>query len=161
MKIRLGRPSPAMAVALLALFLAVGGNVVAYGLGRNSVHSRDIAPRAVKASDLGSLRIRRGPIVDPDPIAHDGIYTGAGGRAHCKRGERLISGGSGQRGETGTPYMRVVDEGPERAEGAWRVRWASDMGGAAAEKFVVVAYCLAGSPADAFTESLQTRGLKK
>ena len=159
MKIR--RPSPAMAVALLALFLAVGGNVVAYGLGRNSVHSRDIAPRAVKASDLGSLRIRRGPIVDPDPIAHDGVYTGAGGRAHCKRGERLISGGSEQTGETGTPYMRVVDEGPVRAEGAWRVRWASDMGGAAAEKFVVVAYCLAGSPADAFTESLQTRGLKK
>jgi ABC-type cobalt transport system substrate-binding protein len=82
MKIRPGRPSPAMAVALLALFLAVGGNVVAYGLGRNSVHSRDIAPRAVRASDLGSLRIRSGSIVDPDPIAHDGIYTGAGGRAH-------------------------------------------------------------------------------
>lgn len=160
MKIKLGRPSPAMAVALLALFLAVGGNVVAYGLGRNSVHSRDIAPRAVKASDLGSLRIRKGPIVDPDPIAHDGIYTGAGllgGRANCKRGERLISGGSEQTGETGTPYMRVVDEGPVRAEGAWRVRWASDMGGAAAEKFVVVAFCLAGSPADAFTEPLQTR----
>ncbi len=33
-----------MAVALLALFLALGGNVVAYGLGRNSIHSRDIAP---------------------------------------------------------------------------------------------------------------------
>src|SRR4051794_8638406 len=33
MKIRLRRPSPAMAVALLALFLAVGGNVVAYGWG--------------------------------------------------------------------------------------------------------------------------------
>ncbi len=160
MKIKLGRPSPAMAVALLALFLAVGGNVVAYGLGRNSVHSRDIAPRAVKASDLGSLRIRRAPIVDPDPIAHDGIYTGAGGRAHCKRGERLISGGSGQRGETGTPYMRIVDEGPERVEGAWRVRWASDMGGAAAEKFVVVAYCLAGSPAEAFTEPFK-RGTEK
>ena len=47
MRFKLGRPSPAMAVALLALFLAVGGNVVAYGLGRNSVHSRDIAPGAV------------------------------------------------------------------------------------------------------------------
>lgn len=155
MKIKPGRPSPAMAVALLALFLAVGGNVVAYGLGRNSVHSRDIAPRAVRASDLGSLHIRRGPIVDLDPIAHDGIYTGAGGRAHCKRGERLISGGSGQKGEAGTPYMRIVDEGPERVEGAWRVRWASDMGGAAAENFEVVAFCLAGSPAEAFKEPLQ------
>jgi len=150
-----------MAVALLALFLAVGGNVVAYGVGRNSVHSRDITPRAVKASDLGTLRIRRGPIVDLDRTAHDGIYTGAGGRANCKRGERLISGGSEQTGETGTPYMRVVDEGPVRAEGAWRVRWASDMGGAAAETFNVVAFCLAGSPAEAFQEPLQTRGLKK
>lgn len=56
MKIKLGRPSPAMAVALLALFPAVGGNVFAYGLGRNSVHSRDIAPRAVKASELGHFR---------------------------------------------------------------------------------------------------------
>ena len=156
-----------MAVAMLALFLAVGGNVVAYGLGRNSVHSRDIAPRAVKASELGHFKLRRsGPILDPDPTAHDGIdpdilgqrfdvvceqrsrtghdgiYTGAGGRAKCQRGERLITGGSEQTGEAGTPYMRVVDEGPVPAEEAWRVRWASDMGGAAAEDFVVVALCL-------------------
>lgn len=143
MKIKLRRPSPAMAVALLALFLAVGGNVVAYGVGRNSVHSSDIAPGAVKASDLGHFKLRKsGPILDPDPIAHDGIYTGAGGRAKCKRGERLITGGSSQSGEAGTSYMRVVDEGPVPVEQAWRVRWASDMGGAASEDFVVVALCL-------------------
>lgn len=143
MKIKLRRPSPAMAVALLALFLAVGGNVVVYGVGRNSVHSSDIAPRAVKASDLGHFKLRKsGPILDPDPTAHDGIYTGAGGRAKCKRGERLITGGSSQTGEAGTPYMRVVDEGPVPVEQAWRVRWASDMGGAASEDFVVVALCL-------------------
>jgi hypothetical protein len=143
MKSKLRRPSPAMIVALLALFLAVGGNVVAYGLGRNSVHSSDIAPGAVKASDLGHFQLRKsGPILDPDPTAHDGIYTGAGGRAKCKRGERLITGGSSQTGEAGTPYMRVVDEGPVPVEQAWRVRWASDMGGAASEDFVVVALCL-------------------
>ena len=143
MKNKLRRPSPAMIVALLALFLAVGGNVVAYGVGRNSVHSSDIAPGAVKASDLGHFQLRRsGPILDPDPTAHDGIYTGAGGRAKCKRGERLITGGSSQTGEAGTPYMRVVDEGPVPVEQAWRVRWASDMGGAASEDFVVVALCL-------------------
>jgi hypothetical protein len=143
MKIKLRRPSPAMAVALLALFLAVGGNVVADGVGRNSVHSSDIAPGAVKASDLGHFQLRRsGPILDPDPTAHDGIYTGAGGRAKCKRGERLITGGSSQTGEAGTPYMRVVDEGSVPVEQAWRVRWASDMGGAASDDFVVVALCL-------------------
>ena len=106
MKIKLRRPSPAMAVALLALFLAVGGNVVAYGLGRNSVHSRDIAPGAVKASDLGHLKLRKsGPILDLDPIAHDGIYVGAGGRAKCKRGERLITGGSSSRSAKPAPHI--------------------------------------------------------
>jgi hypothetical protein len=133
-----------MAVALLALFLAVGGNVVAYGLGRNSVHSRDIAPGSVRASDLGKLEFRRaGPIEDRDAVAHDGIYAEAGGRAKCKRGEQLITGGSSANGgEAATPYMRIVDEGPVPAEEAWQVRWASDMGGAAGKEFEVVALCL-------------------
>jgi hypothetical protein len=144
MKIKLGRPSPAMAVALIALFLAVGGNVVAYGLGRNSVRSRDIAPGAVKASDLGHLQLRRsGPILDLDTTAHDGIYAEAGGFAKCKRGERLITGGSeATDGKAVAPYMRIVDEGPDPIEHAWRVRWASDLGGAAGQDFRVVALCL-------------------
>ncbi len=144
MKIRLRRPSPAMVVALLALFLAVGGNVVAYGLGRNSVHSRDIAPGAVRANDLGKFKFRKsGPIADRDTVAHDGIYAEAGGRAKCKRGERLITGGSeATGGEAATPYMRMVDQGPVPAERAWQVRWASDMGGTAGREFVVVALCL-------------------
>lgn len=145
MKIKLRRPSPAMAVALLALFLAVGGNVVAYGLGRNSVHSRDIAPGAVRANDLGKFRLRTsGPILDRDTTAHDGIYGEAGGRAKCKPGERLITGGSQQKaGEADTPYMRIVDDGPVPVERAWQVRWASDLGGAASQDFVVFAVCLA------------------
>jgi hypothetical protein len=146
MKIKLRRPSPAMLVALLALFLAVGGNVVAYGLGRNSVHSRDIAHGAVRASDLGKFRVRTsGPILDLDTTAHDGIYAGAGGRAKCKPGERLITGGSQQRsgGPSVTPYIRLVEEEPVPAEQAWAVKWASDLGGAASEQFEVVALCLA------------------
>jgi hypothetical protein len=144
MKIKLRCPSPAMVVALLALFLAVGGNVVAYGLGRNSVHSRDIAPGAVRANDLGKLEFRKsGPIEDRDAVAHDGVYAEAGARAKCKRGEQLITGGSSAiAGEAATPYMRIVDQGPVPAEGAWQVRWASDMGGAAGREFVVVALCL-------------------
>ena len=143
--IRSRRPSPAMAVALLALFLAVGGNVVAYGLGRNSVHSRDIAPGAVRANDLGKLKLRTSvtPILDRDTVARDGIYAQAGGRAKCRRGEQLISGGStANAGEAATPYMRIVDQGPVPAESAWQVRWASDLGGAAGQEFAVVALCL-------------------
>lgn len=81
MKIKPGRPSPAMAVALLALFFAVGGNVVAYGLGRNSVHSRDIAPGAVRASDLGKFQLRTSGVLDRDSGAGDGNFAAAGGRA--------------------------------------------------------------------------------
>lgn len=145
MRIKLRRPSPAMVVALLALFLAVGGNVVAYGLGRNSVHSRDIAPGAVRANDLGKFRLRTsGPILDRDTVARDGTYAEAGGRAKCKRGERLITGGSqASEGEAATPYMRIVDQGPVQAERAWQVRWASDLGGAAGQDFIVIALCLA------------------
>lgn len=144
MRIKTRRPSPAMAVALLALFLALGGNVVAYGLGRNSVHSRDIAPGAVRTNDLGKFKFRKsGTVEDRDKVAHDGIYAEAGGRAKCRRGERLISGGSSAiSGERATPYMRIVDQGPVPAEQAWQVRWASDMGGAAGEEFQVVALCL-------------------
>jgi hypothetical protein len=76
-------------------------------------------------------------------VAHDGIYAEAGGRAKCKRGERLITGGSeATGGEAATPYMRIVDQGPVPAERAWQVRWASDLGGAAGEDFTVVALCL-------------------
>jgi len=80
--------------------------------------------------DLGKFRLRTsGPILDRDTTARDGIYGQAGGRAKCKPGERLITGGSQARaGETATPYMRIVDQGPVPAERAWQVRWASDMG---------------------------------
>jgi hypothetical protein len=145
MKINPRRPSPAMIVALLALFLAVGGNVVAYGLGRNSVHSRDIAPGAVRASDLGKFRFRTSSVLDFDRTAHDGNFAPAGGRAKCKPGEQLITGGSRQTSENEAfviPHIQLVEEGPVPAERAWAVKWSSDLGGAASERFIVFAVCL-------------------
>ena len=50
------RPSPAMIVAVIALVAALGGVAVALP-GRNSVKSKDIAPHAVKRSDIA----RAGP----------------------------------------------------------------------------------------------------
>ena len=146
MKIKPRRPSSAMAVALLALFLAAGGNVVAYGLGRNSVHSRDIAPGAVRASDLGKFRFRTSNVLDLDRTAHDGNFAAAGGRAKCKRGEQLITGGSRQTSENESfviPHIQLVEEGPVPAEQAWAVKWSSDLGGAAGQHFIVFAVCLA------------------
>jgi hypothetical protein len=145
MKVKLKRPSPAMVVALVALFLALGGNFVAYGLGRNSVHSRDIAPGAVRANDLGKIKLRSGKVVDFDTTAHDGSYASAFGKARCKRGEQLMGGGTRQRSGSETlivPHIQLQEEGPVLSERAWTARWSSNIGGAAREHFIVFAMCL-------------------
>jgi hypothetical protein len=66
--------------ATIALFLAIGGGTVyAVGLGSNDVHSRNIAPKAVKASDLAknavsSPKIKDGGVKPADLAA--GIIAG-------------------------------------------------------------------------------------
>jgi hypothetical protein len=51
--LKLGTPSPAMLVALLALFVALGGGAyAALKLSPNAVKSKNIAPNAVKSSDI-------------------------------------------------------------------------------------------------------------
>lgn len=144
--IRKLRPSPAMVVALLALFVALGGSAFAYGLGRDSVHSANIAPGAVKASDLGKLSLRSGKIVDSDTTAGDASFNFASGRAACKRGERLISGGLRLRSGGGVfpgQHVSMVESGPVPKQREWAVTMNSDLGGAARKDFVVFAYCLA------------------
>ncbi|HYP55975.1 MAG TPA: hypothetical protein VEQ41_06705 [Solirubrobacterales bacterium] len=145
MKIKLKRPSPAMLVALLALFFAVGGNVVAYGLGRNSVHSSDIAREAVRANDLAKIKLRSGRVIDFDSTAHDGSSASAFGTAKCRRGEQLVGGGTRQRSGSETlvvPHISLREEGPVLSERAWTARWNSNVGGAAREHFIVFAMCL-------------------
>jgi hypothetical protein len=144
--IRKLRPSPAMVVALLALFVAMGGSAFAFGLGRNSVHSANIAPGAVKASDLGKLSLRSGKIVDADTTAGDGNFNFASGHAACKSGERLISGGLRLRSDGGVfpgQHVSMVESGPVPKQREWAVTMNSDLGGAARKDFVVFAYCLA------------------
>lgn len=57
--LREARPSPAMAVALLALVVAMSGTAIAATqLGKNSVGSRNIKPGAVTSSDLRNGGVR-------------------------------------------------------------------------------------------------------
>lgn len=146
MKAKLQRPSPAMIVALLALFVALGGS--AYGLSANGGAARSIAPRAARSGDLGRLRLRAGKIVDFDTTAGDGVFNLASGHAQCRRGERLISGGLRLRKSgvvlSGPQRVSVVDSGPLPSKREWFVTMSSDLGGAARQDFVVFAYCLAG-----------------
>ena len=59
--------------ATIALFLAVGGGTVyaAFGLGKNDVHSKNLAPRAVKASDLAKNAVTSPKIKDGSVQAAD------------------------------------------------------------------------------------------
>lgn len=55
--IRKRLPSPAMLVAILALVVGLTGSAVALQ-GKNSVKSNDIAPGAVKSSDIHGLAVK-------------------------------------------------------------------------------------------------------
>jgi hypothetical protein len=133
-------------ISLLALFVALGGSALAFNLGRNSVHSRQIAPGAVRAGDLGGLKLRSGQISDRDTTAGDGVFNFAVGHAQCKAGEKLVSGGVRLR-ETGGVFpghhASIVDSAPVPKQREWAVTLNSDLGGAARTDFVVFAYCLA------------------
>ena len=62
--------SAPMAVALLALFVAVGGGSAMALSGKNSVSSGDIKPDAVKSSDINDGAVRpRGPRIGCDQPA--------------------------------------------------------------------------------------------
>jgi hypothetical protein len=135
MKIKLQRPSPAMVVALLALFIALGGSAIAYTLGRNSVGAHELAP----------VKLRAGMIFDRDTTAHDGSFAAATGHAVCKRGEQLISGGLRQHSGSENfviPYVSTVEEGPLPSRREWVVKMNSDLGGTARQDFTVFAMCL-------------------
>jgi hypothetical protein len=141
MKIKLHRPSPAMVVALLALFIALGGSALGYGFGRESVNQTAL----ISAQHHARYILRSGKIVDTDTTAHDGVFNEAFGHAQCKRGERLISGGLRLRGGPGSVFpgqnVSMVESGPVPKFRQWFVSFNSDLGGAARKDFVVFAYC--------------------
>ncbi len=135
-------PSPATILAIIALFVALGGT--AFAISRNSVGTREIKPRAIQAKNLGPMKLRWGKIVDFDSTAGDGIFNIASGEAHCRRGERLISGGVRARRSpvSGPLKVALVDSGPVTRRRQWFVTMNSDLGGAARKQFIVFAYCL-------------------
>ncbi len=134
------RPSPAMVVALIALFVALGGSAVGYGLGRESGATAQNSRR-----HHTSYRLRAGKIIDGDTTPGDGSFNYAVGHAFCKHGERLISGGVRLRGGLGGVFpgqhVALVDSGPVPKQREWAVTLSSDLGGAARQRFVVFAYC--------------------
>ena len=140
------RPSPAMIVALVALFVALGGSALGYGLGREGGGSGTAAETYARAAHHHAhYRLRSGKIIDSDTTPGDGSFNDAVGHAFCKHGERLISGGVRLRGGLGGVFpglhVALVDSGPAPKRGEWAVTLSSDLGGEARKRFVVFAYC--------------------
>lgn len=66
------KPSPAMLVALLALFIALAGSsYAAISLSRNSVQSKHIVDGQVKRSDLGKNAVTSAKVADLSLLAKD------------------------------------------------------------------------------------------
>ncbi|HEX2129019.1 MAG TPA: hypothetical protein VHF58_07360 [Solirubrobacterales bacterium] len=78
---RLRTPSPATVIALIALFVALGGAAYAVKLGNGDVKSRHIARHAVKGSDLRTNAVKpraiRNNAVNADKIANGAVDQGA------------------------------------------------------------------------------------
>jgi hypothetical protein len=97
--LRRQRPSPAMAVALVALFVSVGGSsYAAITLSNNAVRSKHIAAGQVKASDIARNAVRSGKVADFSLLAKD---FKAGQLPAGPKGDPGPAGPPGQQGATG------------------------------------------------------------
>jgi hypothetical protein len=100
---KLHLPSPAMAIALLALFVAIGGTgYAALKLPKNSVSSKQIRKGAVKNSDLAAnavtgAKVRRGSLSSSDFAA-----------GSLPQGPVGPQGDKGATGATGSPAFGAV-----------------------------------------------------
>lgn len=134
MKIKIPRPSPAMVVAMIALFATLGGTALAVSGSEE---------QATSSAKRGKLSLRFGKILDRDTTPLDGSFNFAVGHAICKKGERVISGGIRQiAGGAGViSHIWTVESGPVPSKRGWYVSMNSDLGGAARSDFLVVANC--------------------
>ncbi len=99
-------PSPALVVALLALFVALGGTgYAALTLEKNSVGTKQLRKGSVKTADIAAnavtgAKVRRGSLTASD--------FNAGSLPEGPRGERGERGPEGPRGAAGSPAFGAV-----------------------------------------------------
>jgi hypothetical protein len=138
------RPSPSLAVALLALVVALGGtSYAAFKVPRGSVGHAQLRPGAVQsdvvkdgsllARDLNPKDLPKGP--KGDPGATNVVVRDAAGQAAppgaigvaiaaCQGDERAVGGGGGFAGDP-NPNDRIVASKPAAADAsnATPTRW--------------------------------------
>jgi len=78
-KTRSFRPSPALAIACIALFAALTGSAIAAGVGKNTVRSPQIVDDTIRTIDLRDNAVAAGKIapdaVDTTEIAENGVES--------------------------------------------------------------------------------------
>lgn len=105
-RLRSHRPSPAMVVALAALFVALGGSsYAALALKANSVSSNHIKDGQVKRSDIAKNAVNAGKVADFSLLAQD---FKAGQLPAGPKGDTGPQGQQGATGETGPAGTGIV-----------------------------------------------------
>jgi hypothetical protein len=95
-----------MAVALCALFVALGGSsYAAVKLAKNSVKAKQIAPNAVGASEIKARAVRSGEVRDGSLLAQD---FKAGQLPAGAKGDTGAKGDKGDKGDTGDAGTAVA-----------------------------------------------------
>jgi hypothetical protein len=119
-QLRHHRPSPAMVVALAALFVALGGSsYAALALKANSVSSKHIKNGQVKGVDLGKASVDSSKVVNGKLLAED-FAAGqlpAGERGpQGPQGAQGAQGAQGLKGEPGADGADGLDRGTLAAQ---------------------------------------------
>jgi hypothetical protein len=105
-RLKLRLPSPALAVALLALFVALGGTgYAALQLPKNSVGAKQIRKGAVKNAKIATNAVT-GPKVKPGTLTSSDFRAGT--LLQGPRGERGERGPQGNPGANGSPAFGAV-----------------------------------------------------
>ena len=105
-RIKLHRPSPALAIAVLALFVALGGTgYAALNLPRNSVGSKQLRKSAVRNVDIASnavtgAKVRRRSL-DSTDFKPDSLPRGP-------KGDQGAQGAQGSPGASGSPAFGAL-----------------------------------------------------
>jgi hypothetical protein len=135
------RPSPAMAVAFIALLAALSGTAVALP-GKNTVDSGDIKKGAVKKSDIGKNAVNSSKVKDGSLLAQD---FKSGQLPAGPKGDPGPKGDKGDKGDTGEPgpLLESLPSG-KTLRGGWGFGNYQETG--AAEGDIVYPFPLATSP---------------
>lgn len=106
MRKRFGRPSPALAISLIALFVAMGGT--SYGLARNSIDSREIKNNDVRSSDIRNNDVRSKDVRNGSLLSKDFKAGQLPAGPQGATGPRGLTGNGGPQGGPGISGLQRV-----------------------------------------------------